>query len=647
MAKILGPTLRMGTPRVTLCVTWGPTSWRDAERHCLGAHAERGHQKVWLAGVLALLLTMTPPTPAAVTFGDISVNVEAEPRGNSSHGYIEYLFAVTNHSTDRLHQVRLTLPRLSAPRRRDSLREISCTAEVGPGETIRMALLQPDHPPLEGGGLAVTIDGRREETDVPVRLGNVFHNHYSPGHSTGELLVLISQSIRKSPPDPSALCPPASGVAKPQWLPAEQPCQRWSTNWLAYSRYDGLLVTAEDLRSMPVEVRAAVCSYAEAGGSLIVLGDAELLPPWPQRTDRNGDIVARPETDRAGFRFFDAGLGQCLVTGEDIANWSQSKWLTLVKACNDLLVPWDNGRNSVEANHLFPVVEDLGIPVKGLFTLMLLFTIVIGPVNFIVLARKKRRLWLLWTTPAISLLTCLAVFGYMLLSEGWEGHLRSETVTFLDEGTRRATTIGWTAVYSPLTPGDGLHFSPETEVITQRLHERRRSDVRSCTVDWTQDQHLGRGWVEARVPAHFKVRKTETRRERLSVRRGSGDQLIVVNGLGAAILRLWVADRQGRLYTRDEVAPGAEATASSSGKTLQDPPQPEGRAFNPQAALLRGDWLNAGTRMALTPQLYLKPGSYLAELDDTPFLEDPLPGATRRRCHGFVLGLLKESDDAR
>src|SRR5262249_57686222 len=118
------------------------------------------------------------------------------------------------------------------------------------------------------------------------------------------------------------------------------------------------------------------------------------------------------------------------------------------------------------------------------------------------------------TTPAVSLLTIFAVFGYMIVSEGWHGHLRTETLTLLDENSHHAVTIGRTGFYSPLTPGGGLHFSPETELMPQTgsmeeasIYTRGRrpssGSGSSCSLDWTQAQHLSRGWVNARTPAHF------------------------------------------------------------------------------------------------------------------------------------------------
>ena len=65
-------------------------------------------------------------------------------------------------------------------------------------------------------------------------------------------------------------------------------------------------------------------------------------------------------------------------------------------------------------------------------------------------------------------------------------------------------------------------------------------------VDWTQAQQFRRGWVSARVPAHFHLRKSESRRERVQIENHAG-QLEAVNGLGASIKSLWFADADGKI----------------------------------------------------------------------------------------------------
>ena len=171
---------------------------------------------------------------------------------------------------------------------------------------------------------------------------------------------------------------------------------------------------------------------------------------------------------------------------------------------------------------------------------------------------------MLWTTPAISLITCLAVFAYATFAEGWNRHARTEGLTLLDERSRRATTIGWTAFYSALTPSDGLHFGYESE-LTPLAQSMTTNNAR--TVDWTHDQHLANGWVIARVPAHFMIRKSETRRERVTVRKGTDTALRIVNGLGADINQLWLADRDGTIYSATNIPAGVEAALTPSEKT--------------------------------------------------------------------------------
>ena len=627
---------------------------------------------------LLLALALASPARAGVmSFGDIDITSPPMSRQQESrtHGYYEYVFLVTNQSADRPHVVSLRIPNVGYTLRGDYLRELRRTVRVGPGETVRLPLLQPDYPPVAGRDVAVYIDDRRQENDLPLTPNEARHDssRYIAGFpsyggyatSVFGLLVLANPAIvfpkdtspiagggmpigrgpvppavrgSRFPPPP----PPPGGVPVPPVAPrpslppntqiiAAEPVESWSTDWLAYSRYDGIVVTGDDLKAMSAAVRTALWQYVETGGSLAVLGSAELPESWRRLRTRPG-----------GFAAYEAGFGECLVhPGDRIEKWDGERLKALADSWVRTAGTWQNQRNTQTAHEKFPVVDDLGIPVKGLFILMLLFTLAIGPVNLLVLTLKKRRIWLLWTTPIISLLTCLAVFGYMLISEGWQGHLRTETVTLLDEGSHRATTIGWTGVYSPLTPSDGLHFHYETEVVSQRVNDWRRGGARSCTLDWSVDQHLASGWVEARVPALFRVRKSELRRERVLIQREPDRRLSMVNGLGAEIRRFWYADNDKLVYTATDVAPGARVTLEAANADIPEQPGEELRL-----TYLSDNWLMKMQEILQTPLRRLRPRSYLAELDDSPFLEDALPGAGTRKCHAFVLGLMKTGDQA-
>ena len=88
-------------------------------------------------------------------------------------------------------------------------------------------------------------------------------------------------------------------------------------------------------------------------------------------------------------------------------------------------------------------------------------------------------------------------------------------------------------------------------------------------VDWTPDQHLASGWVNARVPAYFQLRKNEDRRERLAVEKQKDGSLRIVNALGADIRRLYWADARGGFRGRD--IPGAERTLTPAPKGTLTP----------------------------------------------------------------------------
>jgi hypothetical protein len=673
-----------------------------------------------LTGILLGFALAAPVQAITSTFGDIEITPEPPPKGTSSHGYFEYVFYVVNKSAERPHTVSLSIPFERGFVPGDSIRELRRTVQVGANETVRVSLLQPDYPPLGGGDVAITIDGRRQEREVQLRLNESLRRHsghYRRGWPTSsapaEPLILLGPRVKPLPtmdPPPGPVMPGAmpggagmmmpGGMAGPPGRPPPPAPRRpsapspgfrpvimarqtppeealalwllpplgglsrkvlavqmgefevapgkpglppsgfqfvnadaWSMDWLAYTRYDGIIITATDLNALPPEMEAALWQYVETGGALLVLGRTEL---------RGLSAVTEAKKDRAGWLEVSAGFGVCRIAPDaNYDAWSADRFARLMEDWRSATSAWTGNRGTISANSEFPIIDDLGVPIKGLFVLMFLFTLGIGPVNIFVLSRLKRRIWLLWTTPVLSLCTCVAVFGFMLISEGWQGRLRSETLTLLDETTHRATTIGWTGVYSPLTPGEGLHFSRETEVIPQRFYEGEDGGAHSCTIDLSEDQHFASGWVEARVPAHFKVRKSELRRERVTLQRERDGRWSMVNGLGAAVLQFWYADAKGQIHAAEGVGPGAKAVLTQTEKESLVQP-------NRMQSILTGNatnWMNTMKQIVLNPSNYLRPGMYVAEVDDSPFLEDALRNARTRRLHAIVVGFPSTSPE--
>ena len=539
-----------------------------------------------ISALIVMTLCWTTANGYATTrIGDITITPGVSPSGNSDHGYAEYRVSVSNHSPDKMHVVTLVLPDESFNINPNRIRDITRSVVVGPAATAHVSLFQPPVP-LHGNDLAVAIDGQRQRKEVPLPLGNhapdtshSFASHFVLGAMGFTTLPLSFQVLVSRNVDTSELhthagtlvntIPSTSGFSissgsfgssssrtsrSSTFSPASYelidlgfPVSAWSTDWLGFSRYDGIVVTNEDIQQMPSDVQSALWQYVECGGALLVLGGNNLPDNWASGVEISDKSVSM-SANRVGF-------GEFFISAEmDTTSLNQTQWRQIVHSWVKTATPWKVQFSVAEANNRFPVVSDFGVPVRGLFLLMLLFAIVIGPVNLIVLSRKKRRIWMLWTVPVISLTTCFAVFLYATFAEGWNRYIRTEGLTILDQRVNRATSIGLTAFYSALTPGDGLHFGYETELTPQIFD----ATPIPRTVNWTHDQHLGRGWITARVPAHFRVRKTEVRRERITVRRGEDARLSIVNGLGAEIDQFWLADTDGTMYFGRSISAGSE-----------------------------------------------------------------------------------------
>src|SRR6185437_3759574 len=313
----------------------------------------------WRCGLVVCLMALAlAPAARADTFGDIDIVLESEPRGESWHGYFEYAFIVTNRSRERAHTVSLSLPGEKYILRGDYLRDVRRTEQVGAKQRVRITLLQPDYPPIGGSGLAITIDDHRQEREVMLKLNETQYRGYSyygsrssrfpPGGNTP--LVLRSHRVTKNFPLPSkvapagggmvgmpmAVRPPLAGAMPPTGLSPNtqvvtlEPLESWSSNWLAYSRYDGIVVSGEDLKGMPPAVRTALWQYVETGGSLLVLGKADL---------RGLSVAATHEKE--GCRITEAGFGQCLSSSDDnIDRWDPARLMLLGQSWRDTAAPW-------------------------------------------------------------------------------------------------------------------------------------------------------------------------------------------------------------------------------------------------------------------------------------------------------------------
>ena len=565
------------------------------------------------------ILALAASLARAERFGELDVVQMPPDPGETVFGYAEHRFRVANDGAQP-RAVTIELSSTAGPG--VTLRR---TVVVGPRSAAVVALWQPALPMSHVPHAEVFSDARRVGR---LELGNPYFPHGGYYWRSDSPLVLTGRSLdaprleaRFAPPAPPT--PPGEIPPTPQptvrFARAEQAVGAWSPHWLAYSRYDGVALSVEEYRGAPDGVRDALRRYAEAGGALLIFG------------------ATPPDAARAGerLRTQPVGFGAILYGRDADAAAYDDMEIREIKARLETYRQSDQWRRRLSLDNL-PALRGAfagGIPFRTIFLLMLGFGVLIGPLNLIYAHRRRRPAQLLWTTPALSFAATALLFAWGLLSEGTTPSARLESLTLLDQSERRAATLGLIAWYCPIAPAGGLRFSGDTEI--EIAGDRERG---GCVVDWTRDQHLARGWVSARTPAAVYARKVEPRRERLRVAR-EGDRLRVVNGLGADIASLWLADRDGRIHQGVRIPAGAEALLDLRG--LRATASPRYTGFY----CLGGEpWAAAWETLTNDPAAALRPGEYLALLDDSPFLETGLEGRLKAQRRARVLGVFGPED---
>jgi len=543
-------------------------------------------------------------TASAETFGPVVIEPRPGVAMMRDGTYYEYRFNVLNPTVEP-HAVRIDVT--GNVMGNDRQPRSSRTMVIAPRTSTLVSVPQyvmEQYAPREA---LVTVDGGPEEK-LP------FGSHFQGSSYRTSRDLLLGRSVNDVLPAEAAQEDSGIIAVRPPVAPAS-----WSANWMHYTGFAGILLTPTDWNELAPPVQTALLRYVEAGGALTFVGGQPTgLPVMRQLTD-----FAPVPAAAHGFGFV------TLVPDKidsDTLNTLELCWRTSelssgsMWAANDMITP-------------IPLLEDQSLPLKSLFSLLVVFAVVGGPVNLWVLAKKQRRLWIFWTLPLLGIITAVILVGSVIVSEGWVRIQKTTSMTLLDERTGEAATIGWTGFYSTLAPDGDVRFESGTEV-------RPMFMAGEAHTDWTDGQRFVAGWIGSRLARGFVVRKVEPRRERLPVRREAG-HLVAINGLGATIRELWVADQYGAAWVARDVPAGKEVVLTRSGQAID--PAIKDPAFHLGAPSL---WGTLQARFAKDPRSALRAGSYVAVIERSPFVEAALARPSTFSSDAVVIGFMKGIDDA-
>ena len=573
---------------------------RRASRPATGGdRAGRPLTAGWKPALLFLLLLAT--AASAEPFGPIDVTALPLLGAGGIGGYIERRFEIDNPTTQS-HEVTLSIVAPGYGERPEV--HVTRTFASGARTTIEVTVAEPVLGWAPPRSLTVTVDGRNYRSEVKL-----------PGGGSGRpsTQILFSRSFVDTKLR-TELLKRGYEANNYEFARSDIAPQQWSTNWLAYTSYSAIGITPGDWNDLPWAAQNALMRWVRAGGLLVVSGGS-IAPPDAHLLDQNKHFTKAA-----------AGFGTILSVAGSLENAPEALFNQIIIGCDR-----HNTIVRMEGSPIvaMPLLAESKVPVGVMFTLLLTFAIVGGPLSLFWLARRDRRLWIFWTLPALATITSAVLIVTSLLGEGWQRVYRSGSITYLDENSAEATTLGVSGMFCTLPPDGEVRFSSETEIRPYDRSERVQE------LDANDGQRLVSGWIDSRVSTYFALRKNEHRRERLSLTKDGGF-ISAVNGFGSRIVQLWVADTDGKIYEAAILEPGARVTLRPTA-LLTTKPDVDFWPGTPE------NWPTLGERLRNDPHPMLRPGMYIAVLQSSPFLETALEHPRVQAVPGVVIGVAKWS----
>jgi hypothetical protein len=564
------------------------------------------------ARLFAAIAILAAGNSVAETYGVIDVSPLQGLGGNAVADYVEHSIRIVNRDSSP-HQVGVAI--VSSTYRRGTQR-VSRSFLVPSRSSIDVKVEQPVPADEASREITVSVDGRQRYPVIGL-----------PGGRGEEAVVqlLMSRSFPEMylkpglsfPETPEPGIPPTSPprIRNPNfhYVRAEVSPEQWSTNWLAYTGFHAILTTSTDWTEFPPSVKTAVMRQVRTGAPLVFVGNPATLP------DVRWNRQAGP------FQTGSLGFGTVFsipeLTGDLPLNSAAELRLQIDRSSRS------RGLSRPPYEEL-PLLNNVHVPSGALFSTLLMFAVVSGPVSLVVLARRNRRLWIFWTVPLLAILSGATIILVSLGAEGWQRVSRSGSVTLLDEDTGEATTLGVVGFYSTLPPDGRIRFSSDTEIVPWV------GSSGSTDLDTSEGQRFVSGWVRSRVSTYFAFRKSEHRRERLSIR-PRGNDLIALNGLGTRIERLYFADATGVIHEASAIEPGARAILRRTARVAGGTMQLQELAGPPET------WVSVRQRLAADHGAGLAPQMYAAVLSASPFVDRALEHPKTSTSEAALIGMVR------
>lgn len=221
----------------------------------------------------------------------------------------------------------------------------------------------------------------------------------------------------------------------------------------------------------------------------------------------------------------------------------------------------------------YTAIPDIHVPVRPLTLLLVLFAILVGPVNLILVRRAKKPALLLLTIPAIALVFSVGLVVYGAVAQGLDVRATSSSVGVLDQRAHHGSAHERRHVFAGLAAGPGIRPGPGSVVERPQMDVYDYRDRKEFRTEIGEERTLSGSWLPVRTPTRFAVTTDRPARGRVEIERVA-EGWRATNGLEGDVRQLVFRDADGDLHAfPSPIVAGRSAIASpdAPGLDVVDP----------------------------------------------------------------------------
>lgn len=401
----------------------------------------------------------------------------------------------------------------------------------------------------------------------------------------GKSLDDVNEAMRQKL---SATSSKGSGYRPEGGFAASFQASQLPSDWRAYTGFDALVLTPEEWLTLSPGVTTAIRQWVILGGTLdlVVTGqppEGIMQALKPDRRDSNVERLGAGGIRLLGFRAADSPQVTALSDAslKDSAVWllnrdgtpaagTQTSGGKGASGFNGLVGKYGASQagmsNRQEAasgdfRKTAGLADALGIRNFAAWqvgVILLIFGILVGPVNLFYLAAPGRRHRLFFTTPLISLGASAVLIAVIMFQDGSGGSGSRAALIEIRPDDNSAYVRQYQISRTGVLFGSGFATENQSRITPLMLTSTRWTRLKASDTEGAEGQHLtapdplgyGGDWFQSRSEQAQLIETIRPGRGRLELKAGGGAP-VIVSSLGCHLERIFYTDTAGKVWTSD------------------------------------------------------------------------------------------------